>query len=55
MNPIWLLRIKRLITNPPSPAKIKLILAVVTLCLGVWGIEQIWGWPDWLTPQRIRP
>ena len=55
MNPVWLVRIKRLIANPPSPARVKLILGVVALCLLVAGIESIWGWPAWLTPQRIRP
>jgi hypothetical protein len=55
MNPIWLLRMKRWVKHPPSPAKIKLVAAVLAICLMFWGIEQIWGWPDWLTVNRIRP
>jgi hypothetical protein len=55
MNLIWLLRMKRWVQNPPSPARMKLILGVIVVCLLVYGAEQIWGWPDWLTVNRIRP
>ncbi len=55
MNPRWLLMMKRWAQNPPSPAKIKLMAAVLAICLMFWGIEQIWGWPDWLTVNKMRP
>ncbi|HEX9858032.1 MAG TPA: hypothetical protein VGA75_06715 [Paracoccaceae bacterium] len=49
MNPIWLLRMARWAKRPPSWGRVKLVLAVVALCLLLVGIEMIWGWPDWLT------
>ena len=57
MNLGWLLRAKRLAQKPPSAARVKLFAAVLMLCLVLYGIEQIFGWPDWLTPNdtpRIR-
>ena len=35
--------------HPPSWGRVKLVLGVVGLCLAVWGVELIWGWPEWLT------
>ena len=55
MNPRWLLMMKRMVQNPPSPAKIKLMLGVLAICFAIWGVEQIWGWPDWLTVNNMRP
>ncbi len=46
---MWLLRMARWARHPPSPARIKLIAGVIALCLMVYAIEQIWGWPAWLT------
>lgn len=55
MNPLWLLRIKHLIQHPPSPQRIALIAAVLAICAVIVGVETIWGWPAWLTVNRIRP
>ena len=49
MNPIWLIRMARWARNPPSPGRVKLVLGVVALCFILFGIEQFWGWPDWLS------
>jgi hypothetical protein len=46
----WLLRMARWARHPPSPGRVKLVLAVIALCLVVYGIDRTWGWPDWLTP-----
>jgi hypothetical protein len=55
MNLHWLIRMKRWVQHPPSPAKVKLVLGVVALCFVIFGIEYVWGWPDWLTVNKIRP
>jgi hypothetical protein len=57
MSPFWLLRMKRWVQNPPSPARVKLVLAVVTVCVLLVLIERTMGWPDWLTtePAGRRP
>ncbi|MDF0603768.1 hypothetical protein P1J78_23920 [Psychromarinibacter sp. C21-152] len=55
MNPTWLLRAKRWVQNPPSWGRVKLVAGVIVLCLGLFAVERIWGWPDWLTPENARP
>lgn len=49
----WLLRMARWARNPPSPARVKLVLGVVAACLILAGIEWIWGWPEALTPNKF--
>jgi hypothetical protein len=54
MNPLlWLMRTKRWAQHPRSLRRVKLVLAVVAICLVVVGIEQVFGWPDWLTVDRL--
>lgn len=55
MNLHWLMRMAQWARNPPSPGRVRLVLGVVAACFALWGIEQIWGWPDWLTVNgRVR-
>lgn len=54
MNPRWLLKAKRWAQNPPSPARIKFIAGIIVFCLILFGVEQLFGWPDWLTPTDLR-
>lgn len=49
MTLTWLLRAARWVRNPPSEARVKLVVGVVLACLVLAGIEWLWGWPDWLT------
>lgn len=49
MNPIWLVRMAQWARNPPSWGRVKLVVAVVLLCFALYGVELLWGWPDWLT------
>jgi peptidoglycan/LPS O-acetylase OafA/YrhL len=53
MNPLWLLRAARWARHPPSMRRVLLVLAVAALCAALYGIEAYWGWPDWLTPERV--
>ena len=50
---IWLLRAKRWVQNPPSPARVKLVLGIVALCLIIGLVEHYVGWPDWATAERM--
>ena len=50
MSPYWLMRMYRWVRRPPSEGAVKLVLAVVVLCLGLVAIELVWGWPEALTP-----
>ena len=55
MNPMWLMRMARWARHPPSMRTVLLVGGLLAVCLAVWGAEQIWGWPDWLTVNgRVR-
>lgn len=52
MNPMWLVRMKRWARNPPSWGQVKFVVAIVLICLALYAVERIWGWPELLTPNR---
>jgi len=49
MTPRFLFRMARWAHHPPSPRRVKLVLAVIALCLALFAIEHFIGWPDWLS------
>jgi len=49
MNYRLLLRMARLVRNPPSAARVKLVLAVLGFCLALFAYEQMFGWPEALS------
>jgi hypothetical protein len=49
----WFLRMSRWARNPPPARRVILVLAVIAACFVLYGFEKIWGWPDWLTVNRI--
>jgi hypothetical protein len=51
---IWLLRMARWARHPPPLWKVKLVFAVIALCVAIFGIEYFWGWPDFLTVNRLK-
>ena len=53
MNPIWFLRMAKWAKHPPSEGRVKLVLAIVAVCLLLAAIEWWFGWPDWLTPNQV--
>lgn len=55
MNPRWFLRMAKWARHPPSEARVRLVLGVIALCLVLFAIERLVGWPDWLTPNRLGP
>jgi hypothetical protein len=50
---VWLLRASRWARKPPSEGRVKLVFGVIALCLLIVGYERLFGWPDWLTVNRI--
>ena len=52
MNLLWLLRASRWARHPPSARRVKLVLAVLLLVGLLYGIESLWGWPEWLSVNR---
>ncbi len=45
----WFIRMAQWARHPPSPQRVKLVVGVILLCFLLWGVELLWGWPDWLT------
>lgn len=50
----WLLRMARWAQRPPSEGRIKLVLAIIVICLAVFAVEWMGWWPDWATAQKMR-
>ncbi|MBK5928953.1 hypothetical protein [Rhodobaculum claviforme] len=50
MNLFWLLRMARWVRQPPSEGAVRFVLAIMALCLVLFAVERIWGWPEMLTP-----
>ncbi|MDU8911529.1 hypothetical protein [Aestuariicoccus sp. MJ-SS9] len=61
MNWLQLLRMSRWARHPPSPRKVKLVLAIVAACLALYAVERWIGWPEALSvdgtraPLRVSP
>lgn len=57
MRLTWFLRMARWSRRPPSWGRVKLVLAVIAICLVIAAFEWLFGWPDWLTVDRrpLRP
>ena len=54
MDPRWLMRAKRWAQNPPSTAMVLMVLGIIAACIALWGIERVYGFPDWLAPNDMR-
>jgi hypothetical protein len=53
MNPRQLLRLSRIARRGGgSMTQLKLMLVVALLCFAVVGVEKLFGFPDWLRPER---
>lgn len=50
----WFLRMSRWARHPPSAKMALVIAAIVLVALSLVAVEHIWGWPDWLTVNRVR-
>ncbi|MEY4304818.1 MAG: hypothetical protein RIT52_993 [Pseudomonadota bacterium] len=56
MTLTWLIRMAKWARNPPSASHVKFVLAIVAIGITLWGIEQIWGWPEALRVNgKIKP
>lgn len=54
MNLRWLLMAKRLAQNPPSMGRVKLVAAVIAICVLVVLAEKLGLTPDWMAADRVR-
>ncbi len=47
-NPRHFLRMAKWAKTPPSEGRVKLVLGIVVLCVVLFGLERVFGWPSWL-------
>lgn len=43
----WLLRAVRWVRNPPSPQRVRLVLAVIALGITIVALDKLGFWPEW--------
>jgi hypothetical protein len=51
---IWFLRMARWVRNPPSEARVRLVIGVIMVVLILFAIERLIGWPDALTLEPMK-
>ncbi|MBK1634549.1 hypothetical protein [Rhodovulum adriaticum] len=49
MNLRWLMRAARWARNPPSAGQVKMVLAILAICIGLFLVERFIGWPEALS------
>lgn len=49
-----MLRLAKLVRHPPSKSRQILVAVVLGVAALLWGIESIWGWPEWATVNKLR-
>lgn len=54
MNIRHFLLMSKWVRHPPSAKRVKLVFAVILLCLIIVGIEYLGLWPDWAHTQSLR-
>lgn len=50
-----LMRMARWAHRPPSEKRVKLVLVVIALALGIWGLEALFGTPEWMRIEGGAP
>ena len=50
---VLMIRATRWARNPPSARRVLLVFGVIAACLVLFGLERAFGWPDWLTVNRL--
>ncbi len=53
LDPRHLLRAKRMVQNPPSIKRVKLLVAVLAIAAVIFGLEYFGFWPEWAQAERI--
>ncbi len=50
MRLLHVLRMAKWARRPPSEKRVKLVLAVIGICLALYAVERVFGFPFDLTP-----
>lgn len=48
LNPRHFLRMSKWARRPPSSRQVRLVIGVIVLALLIFGLERIFGTPDWM-------
>jgi hypothetical protein len=48
INPRHFLRMAKWAHRPPGEKRVKLVLAVIAIALAIWGLERVFGSPEWM-------
>jgi hypothetical protein len=48
LNPRHFFRMAKWARKPPSEKRVKLVLAVIAIALVIFGLERVFGTPDWM-------
>jgi hypothetical protein len=48
INPRHFLRMAKWARHPPGEKRVKLVLAVIAIALAIWGLERVFGTPEWM-------
>ena len=54
MNPRQLFRMSKWARKPPSEARVKLVFGVIAIALAIWGLEKVFGTPEWMNLPDMR-
>ena len=55
LGPRQFLRMAKWARHPPSAKRVKLVLAVIAIGLVIFGLERLFGTPDWMQLNDLRP
>ena len=47
-NPRQMMRMARWARRPPGEKRVRLVLVAIALALAIWGLERLFGTPDWM-------
>lgn len=54
MNIRHLVRLPRWVDRPPSPARMKLIAAVIAISAAIYALDYFGMWPDWASAENTK-
>ncbi|WP_261194279.1 hypothetical protein [Pseudoruegeria sp. SHC-113] len=54
LGPRWLMKMSLWARNPPPLKKVLFVFGIIGVCLALFAVERLVGWPDWATVNRMN-
>ena len=54
MEPRWFFRMAKWAHTPPSTQRVVLVLGIVAVCFILFGIDKLFGLPEWMSVEPPR-